>query len=276
MRSLFILVKDQLKNAFRTKKVILFLLLYLGAFLGSMWIFFEIQKEIALQFEQQNIGTFQREFMTRFALQALSAQAENSILLDFLLNVPVVHVILFLVSIIGTPLLILLLGYDKIAQEVYDGTIRYLVFRTSRLFIFLSKFISSILEIAFVTGMVTLTGIFWASIAFPDITLQKSFLFGLRFWSISLFFLSPFIAYSLMCSALFKKPFLALISSFVGWFALILLPIWVPYVSPYDGTYMQGLFYPMSYALLSSLLGYSLFSLLFLLIGYTVFSKRDL
>lgn len=276
MKQLFVLIKEQCSYAFTTKKVLLFLLLYAGAFIGSMWIFFEIQKTITEGFRSQNIGTFQQEFMTGFAMSILEGKAGNTPLLDFLLHVPVVHVILFLVTIFGTPLLILLLGYDKISQEIYDGTIRYMVFRTSRGKIFLSKFLSGLLEIAFVTGLVTLFILFWASFQIPDFQWMRSLGYGLHYWIISLVFLAPFVAYSLMCSAFFRKPFLALVTSFVGWIVMVVLTFLVDYVSPYDGQYMQGLFYYFSPELLYACLVYTIFSLLFLGVGYVVFTKRDL
>lgn len=167
MRQLYILISEQLRSSLRTRKALFFLLLYLGVFAGSMWLFFKIQERFAEEVLASGVSSFQRAFMERFALNFLENAADDHTVLDFLLHVPVVNVILYTISLLGTPLLVLLLGYEKLAQEVYDGTVRYLVFRTSRMQIFFSKYVSSMLEIGVVTALATVFILSWASMKVP-------------------------------------------------------------------------------------------------------------
>lgn len=271
-----ILTWDNLKNSLRTKKALIFLVLYLLVFGLIVYAFFHLQEEIERQIREQGISNIQKEFMMEFSRSVIREKADDNAIVEFLFDVPPLNIMMFFISLIGTPLLLFILNYDKISQEIYDGTIRYLLFRASRFQIFFSKFLSSLLECSAVTFAALILGVLWASIRFETVNFAVSMNYGIRYWLIAQFFLAAFVAFSLMASAIFKKPFTSLIVCFVGYVAMPVIPFYVSYISPYDQAYFPGLFLNNSPQLSSSLGIYLIFTAIFLTIGYTIFKRADL
>lgn len=276
MAMFWVLTLDNLKNSLRTKKAIIFLVLYLMVFGLITYAFFEIQKNIDQQIQDEGISSLQKSFLQAFLRGAVSANTNNSTVVDFMFSIPPINIVLYFVSLIGTPLLIFILNYDKISQEIYDGTIRFMLFRVSRFKIFFSKFLSGMIECAAVTLIATFVGILWGSLSFASVDFMSSIQLGLRYWLIAQFFLAIFVSFSLMASAIFKKPFTSLILSFVAYMAMPVIRFFVPYISPYDSLYFDKLFFPNSPELFFALGIYSLFTIIFLFIGYKIFKKADL
>lgn len=276
MRIFLILTWDNLKNSLRTKKALIFLALYLLVFGMITYLFFQLQAEVELQIKDEGVSDLQRSFLLSFGESILAAETENSPVVSFLFSVPLINVVLFFVSLIGTPILLFIINYDKISQEIYDGTIRYILFRATRLQIFAAKFISSILESSLITFLALFLGVLWGSLRFESVDFALSMDYGIRYWAISQFFLATFVAFSLMSSAMFKKPFTALVVCFGSYILMAILPFMVKYLSPYDSLYFHGLFFHNSLTLLWSLLSYTIFTLIFLVAGYKFFKKTDL
>lgn len=276
MATFFILTWDTLKNSLRTKKAIVFLILYLLVFGLITYGFFSLQENIELQIQQQGISPLQKSFMFGFARSIIANQAETSPVIQFLFSVPAINIILFFVTLIGTPLLLFILNYDKVSQEIYDGTIRYVLFRASRFKIFFSKFLGSLIECSAITFVALILGVLWGSIRFESVDFSESIGFGIRYWLIAQVFLAVFVALSLMASAIFKKPFVSLIVCFVSYVAMPIIPFYISYISPYDKKYFEGLFFHNSPELFLALLIYTLYTTLFLGIGYFIFRRADL
>lgn len=272
----FILVFDNLKTSIRTKKAIIFLVLYLFVFGLIMYAFFHLVQDINEQIEKQGISELQQGFISSFARGVLMNNSENDAIIEFLFTIPVINIILFFVSLIGTPLLLFILNYDKVSQEIYDGTIRYLLFRASRFQIFFAKFVSGLLECSLITFVAMVLGVLWGSMRFESVHFAASIVFGLRYWLIAQFFLTIFIALTLMASSIFKKPFTSLIVAFTSYIALAILPFFVGYISPYDKLYFEGLFMPTSGSLFFSIGIYMVFTAIFLTFGYQLFKRKDL
>lgn len=275
MKKLLILTKDSIVNTVTSKRAIVFLILYTGIFLLIAYGFMELQLELQKQMKAFGVSENQERMVTEIAKAFFKAQANNE-LVNYLLSVPFFNVALFFVSIFGTPLLIIILKYDILAQERYDGTLRFLLFRVSRLKIIASRFVSSLFEIMFLTLIAFLAAFFWAALRIPDFPLLKSFLTGLYFWGVSQLYFSVIIAFSMLFSTFVKKPITALILGFLTLFGLSILPIWVPAVSPLDLVHLGGLLAGPSISLLLSALVYLFYTGLFLLAGYFIFKRKDL
>lgn len=271
-----VLIWDNLKNSLRTKKAIVFLILYLAVFGLIMYAFFYVQENIERQLSEQGFSDYQRIFITGFGRSIIRNNIENEAVVNFLFSVPPINIIMFFVTLIGTPLLLFILNYDKVSQEIYDGTIRYFLFRVSRFQLYSSKFLSSVIECAAITFIALFLGILWASIRYRSVDFVESIGYGLRYWLIAQFFLVVFIAFSLMASSIFKKPFVALIVSFVSYLVMAVIPFFVAYVSPYDAVYFEGLFFNNSPQLFISLAAYLGFAAVFLTTGYLIFKRADL
>jgi ABC-type transport system involved in multi-copper enzyme maturation permease subunit len=277
MRTFLILVWDNLKNSLRTRKAFVFLLFYLLVFGLIAYGFFTIQENIDTQIQQQHVSGLQKSFMLNFGRTVIANATDDSAVVQFLFLVPLINIVFFFVSLIGTPLLIFILNYDKIAQEVYDGTIRYILFRASRFQIFFAKFTSSMIECSLITFIALVLGVLWGSIRFPhSVHFDASMSYGIRYWVIAQFFLATFVALSLMASAIFKKPFVALIFCFTCYVLMPGIPLVVRFVSPYDHLYFEGLFFHNSPELIFSLAVYTAYAALLLTTGYQIFKRKDL
>ncbi len=264
-----VILSDHLKQAFRSKKAIVFLALYLAVFFFIAHNILELQRTVSEGLDEQGSGV-------KLIVMGLLRANTDPTLVKFLDTVPFMNVALFFVSIFGTPILLLIQNYDKISQDVYDGTIRYVAFRSKRWQIYTAKFASSVLECALVTLLAIVPAVIWAKLKIPRFDFNESIMFGLRYWAIALVFLSVICAFSLMWSSILRKPFSVLIASFVGLFALMLIPVWVPYASPFDGYYTRGLMQNMGFEFFASIGAYLGFCLLFFGVGFVVFQKKDI
>ncbi len=279
MEQIFILVKDQLQYFFRSKKAVIFSLLYLVVFLLVIEGFITLQSHFFQEVERQGVSDFQRDFMMTFARISFLNGSDSNVLLDFLFTVPVFNIVFFLVSLVGTPILIILLNFDRFSQEMRDGTFRYLIFRIPkfpRWKIYVAKFLGSLLEVLFATAVAFILALVWSAVRIQGFDFWLSFTLGVRYLLIGLVFLSAVVSYVLLFSVCFKRVSFGLYASIVFYFVSLVFPWWVRGFSLYDPSYMEGLFHADSVQLTLSLLAYFLFSLLFNGLGFFIFHKRDL
>lgn len=288
MRNLFILTQDNFLNSFRTKRALIFLVLYLGVF-GLVTFGFikatqeiekQVQAEIARNLEAQGITGVSQHLATgmttkmaeEFARDFLKTKNDETI--NFLLETPFLNIMLFLVTLFGTPLLILILKYDTLTQEIYDGTLRFILFRTSRKNIFFAKFLSGVLEFAVLTLIAFILAYLWTGFGFHKWMDMK---IGIKFWFMSQLFLSVFVAFYLCISVIFKKPFYSLLTACIASLLLILTPLKIAYLSPFDSNYLRGFFYPYSsFEFQLMIFGYLGLITIFLSAGFYIFKKKAL
>lgn len=288
MRNFFILTFDNFLNSFRTKRALIFLILYLGVF-GLVTFGFikatqeieeQIQAEISRNLEDQGITGISQNLATSMTTQMAEAfardflETQDNEIINFLLKTPFLNIMLFLVTLFGTPLLILILKYDTLTQEIYDGTLRFLLFRTSRKDIFFAKFLSGVIEFAILTLIAFLLAYLWSGLYFDkwmDIGI------GMKFWLLSQLFLSTFIAFYLSISVIFKKPFYSLLTACIASLLLLLAPLKISYISPFDSSYLRGFFFPYSsFEFQIMIFGFLALTATFLLVGFYIFRKKTL
>lgn len=276
MTAFWILTWDNLKNSLRAKKAMIFLVLYLLVFGLITYVFFNVQNHIEEQILAQGASSLQVSFMSNFVKNVLTNVGDGSKVIDFLFNVPPINIVLFFVSLIGTPFLLFIINYDRVSQEIYDGTIRYILFRATRFKIFFAKFFSGLLECSLITLLALFLGILWGSLKYSSVDFTVSMTYGLRYWFIAQVFLAVFVACTLLASAIFKKPFTSLVFCFIFYVFLVIIQFFIPYISPYDSVYFEGLFFHNSLPLLFSLAVYAGFTAIFLTAGYQIFKRKDL
>lgn len=288
MRNFFILTFDNLLNSFRTKRALIFLILYLGVFVLVTFSFIkateaieeQVQIEITKSMEEQGMNPLTQKIATSMTTQMAESFArdflktKNDQTINFLLETPFLNIMLFLVTLFGTPLLILILKYDTLTQEIYDGTLRFVLFRTSRKNIFFAKFLSGALEFAFLTLIAFLLAYLWTGIAFNQ---WMKIGIGLRFWFLAQLFLAIFVSFYLFISVIFKKPFYSLLTACLFSLILLLAPLKIRYISPFDTDYLRGFFYPYSSIEFQIMVfGYLSLIVFFLSTGFFIFKKKAL
>ncbi len=178
--------------------------------------------------------------------------------------------------LLGTPALILMIHYDKLAQENYDGTFRYYLFRTSRAKIYWSKFASALAEIALITLTATLIAVLYGHFKLDNFDTLKVLGYSLKYWLAGITPLLAFSSMVFMFSSWVKRPFLALLLSAATVIGAGVIMNWYPWMSPFNLDYWKGLFVPGTQLMLNSVLIYLGYTALFSTLGFLIFKKRDL
>ncbi len=275
MKKFMILFTDHLINSWRTKKGILFLIIYTAVFLLCAYGIIRFQIQINSQMENLGVPEMQKQVVTELAKNILKNSINNAVV-TYLLSIPFMNIALFLVSLFGTPLLILLLKYDVISQEDYEHTTRFLLFRCSRIQIYLAKYFSSIIEIMILTFTALFVALTWAAFSIPDFSFAESFKPGFHFFIVSQLLFSVIIAIVQLISVIVKKPVTGLLISAFALIVLLIIPVWVSWVSPFDINYTGGLFAGKSDPLMVSAAGYLAFNLMFLSSGYLIYRRKNI
>jgi len=269
------IAREEFRFFLKSKKLVIFLIFYLAIFFLIFYAFLKIQTEINSQMENFGIDNNKRRFLEPMVRTFLQNSTKSKVM-DFLLDISISNFVIFMITIFGTPLLIMIAKYDAFSQEIYDKTIRFLLFRVSRANIFFAKFISAVLEFAIITFFSFVVAIIWSKLALDDFDFWENFKTGIYFWLVSQFFLSFFIAFFLGISSLTTKPFYSL---FISCFVLLffaMTTIWFDYLSPFNSFYSSGFFCGMSMELIKSIIFYSAATSIFLIIFFILFKKRNL
>lgn len=270
-----ILCGDAFRHSLRSRRALIFLLLYLAVFLFIAYQFINIQERYDTTLTEHGLNSRHKKIVTAVARALFRTQA-GSPLVDYLLTVPYFNIMLALVSIFGTPLLILFWKYDVLAQEIYDRTTRFLVFRASRLEFLLARYASGMMEVFLLTLVAFFLSMLWASATLSDFEWTKSFTKGFSLLLTSQAFFSVILALTVMCSTIVRRPLSALLLSFGGILFLLLMTAWLPLLSPFASLYFRGLFAGIAGNLVPTIIVYALFTGLFLRIGYSILRRRDL
>jgi len=275
MHHFFILLKDNLIQALKSKKTLLFLVLYLCTFGLIVHGIKEAQKELFIRLaEQGGVDPALYRMGFNFAIEFLDIHG-NDIIQKFL-TIPLYSIELFGVLLFGTPFLILLIHYDKIAQEASDGTYRYFLFRTSRAAIYWSKFFSALIEIALITLVATILAVIYGQLTLPYFDLWEVAKASLIYWLMGLIPLLTFSSLVILCSSWVKRPFIALLLPGVAVLGAIIIMIWYPELSPFYLDYWKGLFLPGTTLMWKSIGIYLGITTAISSLGYLIFRKREL
>lgn len=275
MSKTFILLKDNFIQSFRSKKTVLFLIIYMAVFFLIANAIITFIPGITATIQIMGSVSQEANFAEDFVGSMFQGSMDASVL-SYLFSIPLINIALFIVSIFGTPILILLTKYDLLALESYDHTFRFLLFRTSRFKIYLSRFLSAFLEIFAITFLALIFALIWSAIRVPDFSFSKSLSAGLYFLIVSQFLFAVIIAITMLMSTIVKKPLTALLFTFLALIVLLAVTNLVNYVSPFDSFYIRGLIAGFSLELLKSIISYILFTALFLAAGFIIFKRKNL
>lgn len=275
MQSFFILLKDNLAHALKSKKTIIFVILYVAVFGLIVHGILEAQRYLLEQIALQG-GLDPELYRESYNFLFDMLQIESNAIVQKMATVPLYSIELFAVTIIGTPLLILLIYYDKLAQESADGTFRYFLFRTSRAKLYWAKYLSMVIEISLLTLIATLLAILYGHYSLNFFQTAEVLKASLAYWLTGLTPLITFASMVFMFSALVRQPFLALLLSGVAIIAALIMLALAPKLSPFYLDYWKGFFLPGTSLMTHSIFIYLIFATICAAIGLLIFKKRDL
>jgi ABC-type transport system involved in multi-copper enzyme maturation permease subunit len=207
-----IAVREFRRNVRSLKGVALGVITLLGAFVAALaCVSSEDAGRASAAAENQVYEELKRRAVEKAtgdaALAAYIASAPSS-LLTFLK-----------ITIWLAPLLVALIGFDAVAGELQNRTVRYWTVRTRRSSYFVGKLIGLWAVVALVMLAIHLLA---DGVAFAHgyVTIAQLFTWSLRFWLVGVLIAGAWAAIATFISAIFRAPVVALMTTFAVFFGL--------------------------------------------------------
>lgn len=271
-RQIFVLAADELRELLLRRRAFLSLLIYVAVVVGSLWAIFRVQRVFGFSMVQHPDAQAYQRLLEK--MQELGLGDAFAIFMK-LTQFPEMLWIFQLFSVLWFPTLVALVSCDAVAVDIYRGTLRFILLRSSRVAYYLGKFVAHfglylILQVASLVGVWILTYSFYPE---EDITQLTK----LTIYYVLIFvpFLAWLVALTQLVSSWSRKPMSALVRVHVLWVVLIVIASQVPQLTPLDGDLVFGLVAPFDDYPISAAVGYSFWTLVFLVIGLFGFIKRD-
>ena len=136
---------------------------------------------------------------------------------------PPVLVALFALVMGLMPLLCIILAYDQTATDIETRHVRYLLFRSDRVSIYLGKALGAQLIVALAVGLALLVFGAFLGIRTNSLEGMKGVLYLGRIWVTAVLYALPFVALLGLVSALIGRARRSLTVTFLYWFAVSIL-----------------------------------------------------
>lgn len=140
LRDAWIVARFDLFESLRSRKALVFLVLYVAGAVGATWIFTEVLQEVEEQLAEQLLvarttapGSLTQAVMESPELRGvLSRLVNDDALAEALLRIPPIALLYHWVALTFAPAFVALTSSDAISTEVATGSVRYALFRTDR------------------------------------------------------------------------------------------------------------------------------------------------
>jgi ABC-type transport system involved in multi-copper enzyme maturation permease subunit len=272
LRQASIIAGDELREILLRRRSLLSLLVYVAVVAGSLWLLFRVQRVMGVNL----IRPVDQEAYQRllFKMQEVGMGEVFTILVK-LSQLPEMLWIFQLFSVLWFPTLVALVSCDAITVDVYRGTLRFLLLRTSRTAYYLGKFLAHtilyfVLQIA---GILVVWVLSYFTYQRQDLwALSK---FSLYYAAVFVPYLMWLVAMTQLVSSWSRRPMSALVRVHVLWVLLIMLAIQWPKMTPLAGDLVYGLFAPFEHYPTAAFFGYLFWSILFFGCGLLGFLRRE-
>ncbi len=140
LRAAWVVARFDLFESLRSRKAIVFLVLYVAGAVASTWMFTEVLQEVEEQLAEQLLvartstpGSLTQAVMESEELRGvLRRLVRDEALVDALLALPPIALLYHWVALTFAPAFVALTSSDAISAEVASGSARYALFRTDR------------------------------------------------------------------------------------------------------------------------------------------------
>ncbi|MCD4653771.1 ABC transporter permease subunit [bacterium] len=297
LKDIFLIARHDYRDAFRSRRLIVWLLLYLCVAVGGTFIFTQVlrfaEKEIAgaISIETSDkagsvVSSLQKSDTFR---EIISGVVEDDDLVTQLLTLSPLVLFYAWFSFTFMPLLVILLCSDTIARDVQTRYVRFNLFRTSRAAYTIGKSLSAatiLLAALTISSLaVMLIGVFRIHNFEFFNALPYMMLFVVKCWIYSL----SFLGVALLASQVRKSPFRAQILAMLIYFFLVIISpiaesqtgpgfarLWELGILISPSSHMTDLWRPNFMANLKATafcLGLGIF---YFSLGFSAFSRKDL
>ena len=237
LRETLLIAEHDVRHAVRTRRAILFLLIYAlsslvaGAIL--VWVVAEIHAQIEQQLSTLAPGVQADQLLGEAAaaykelLNLLVGDEEKA---KYLSGIPMVVLFFFWGTRTFLPWLIVLMGYDQINGEMQNRSARYVLLRARRGSFVIGKMLSLIVLLMALTIITNILVLFFAAIMIDGLDIGLAARHLIRFWVLTLPLGLCWIAMMSLLSSVFRSPYVALLmgliclvgTAVIGWMARII------------------------------------------------------
>ncbi len=176
------------------------------------------------------------------------------------------------------PLFVLLVGFDGVSAELQHRTLRFFTVRTRRPSYYLGKVLGLFAVVTATSALVHLVA--WGVlVARGLLSLQATLSWGPLLWLTLLPISLAWSALAVLFSSLFRQPFLALISGFIGYVALAIAQAWLTHEKlpalVYPSSFDRWLLHPSFTNVVTGVLLSVGFAAVTSSLGVAIFARRD-
>jgi len=214
-----IVVSRELLRNFRSVKGVILAVLSL---LGGVSITLLIAKLDEIR--QRDFSAIAAEQLREARVEGLTKAYGSADIAQALATAPLVLLMLLQLTVMLTPLLVALMGFDAVAPDIQHRSVRYWALRSRRWSYIVGKWMGLWVTVSAVT--LTLDALVWiVCVARGDATVAAAVGWGLKLWLVTLPMSAAWCAIATLVSSLFRRPVLALLLTFAAFFTL-----WVVYL----------------------------------------------
>lgn len=272
LHQVWVLTAAELRELLWRRRSLLSLVLYCLIILLSVGLLFKVQGTLGSGQGHINLDSPQYSALAA-ALDKLGLRETFTIMLR-LSDLPPVLWIFQMFSLLWFPTLVALVSCDAIALDVYRGTLRYLLLRSSRSAYYTAKMVSHFVLYTVLQAL-SLAVILAYSFSSSPHGKAESLALAIKYFIVFLPFLWCVLAATLFMSSFARRPMNALIRIHVLWVAFIFIVAVKPWASPLWSRLVLGLFVPFDDYPINTLVGYTMWAALFSVLGLLIFKRRD-
>lgn len=151
--------------------------------------------------------------------QAVEKATGDAALASYVASAPSSLLAFLKITIWLAPMLVALVGFDGVAGELQNRTVRYWTVRTRRSSYFAGKLLGLWAVVALVMLVIHLLAD-GVALARGYVTVGELFTWGLRFWLVGVLIAGAWMAIATLISSSFRAPVTALMTTFVVFFGL--------------------------------------------------------
>jgi ABC-type transport system involved in multi-copper enzyme maturation permease subunit len=226
-RDVLITTRHELSDAMRSRRAAVVILLYLAililSFNSSISLLHRIEQQLAeaLALAPGGAGSITQSLWESERFRRMMDKiVGGSDIARGLVRIPPLALLYGWLAFALTPVLVLLTTSTRIAEEVASGSVRFALFRTSRLAWVLGKFLGQALLVALAIGLSAAGAWSLARFRVPGSEPAGFALAMLLFAGKTAVLSLTFIGLSLGCSQLTRSPHVATVLSFLAWIVL--------------------------------------------------------
>jgi ABC-type transport system involved in multi-copper enzyme maturation permease subunit len=207
-----IALRELRRNVRSLKGVALGVITLLGAFVAALaCVSSEGAGRASAAAENEVYGELKR--------RAIEKTTGDAALASYIASAPSSLLTFLKITIWLAPLLVALVGFDAVAGELQNRTVRYWTVRTRRSSYFAGKLLGlwGIVALMMLAIHVLADGV---ALAHGYVTVVQLFTWGMRFWVVGVLIAGAWAAIATFISASFRAPVVALMTTFAVFFAL--------------------------------------------------------